>query len=327
VEHGARLRDHQRKLTARFLDIAKLGVEASHWAGKAGHEVVLAEDVDAAIAQQERRRNLVEERTREVIADGTVMIDTEGARVAQVNGISVIDVGDYEFGTPSRVTARVSVGRGTVQSIEREIELSGPIHSKGFLTLTGYLQAQYAQDWPLSLGATITFEQTYGGIDGDSASTTELYALLSALSGLPLNQGIAVTGAVNQHGEVQAVGGVTRKIEGFYDVCRERGLTGEQGVMAPTANVKNLMLKEEVVEAVRAGRFHVWRVSHIDEGIELLTGRVAGERAADGTFPEGTVHRLVQDRLREYAEQVRKFGAALVGAPSPARPNSWAKTG
>jgi predicted ATP-dependent protease len=255
------------------------------------------------------------------------MIDTEGARVAQVNGISVIDVGDYDFGTPARVTARVSVGRGTVQSIEREIELSGPIHSKGFLILTGYLQAQYAQDWPLSLGATITFEQTYGGIDGDSASTTELYALLSALSGLPLNQGIAVTGAVNQHGEVQAVGGVTRKIEGFYDLCRERGLTGEQGVMAPTANVKNLMLKEEVVEAVRAGRFHVWRVSHIDEGIELLMDRVAGERAADGTFPEGTVHRLVQDRLREYAEQVRKFGAALAGAPSPARPHSWAKTG
>jgi predicted ATP-dependent protease len=205
-----------------------------------------------------------------------------------------------------------------VQSIEREIDLSGPIHSKGFLILTGYLQAQYAQDWPLSLGATITFEQTYGGIDGDSASTTELYALLSALSGLPLNQGIAVTGAVNQHGEVQAVGGVTRKVEGFYDLCRERGLTGEQGVMVPAANVKNLMLKEEVVEAVRAGRFHVWGVSHIDEGIELLMERVAGERAADGTFPDGTVHRLVQDRLREYAEHVREFGAALAGAPSPA---------
>src|SRR5262249_14046476 len=274
VEHGARLRDHQRKLTARFLDIAKLGVEASHWAGKARREVVLADDVAAGITQQERRRNLVEQRTREAIADGTVMIDTEGARVAQVNGISVIDVGDYDFGTPSRVTARASVGRGTVQSIEREIELSGPIHSKGFLTLTGYLQAQYAQDWPLSLGATITFEQSYGGIDGDSASTTELYALLSALSGLPLNQGIAVTGAVNQDGEVQAVGGVTRKIEGFYDLCRERGLTGEQGVMVPTANVKNLMLKEEVVEEVRAGRFHVWKVSHIDEGIELLMDRV-----------------------------------------------------
>jgi predicted ATP-dependent protease len=214
-----------------------------------------------------------------------------------------------------------------VQSIEREIELSGPIHSKGFLILTGYLQAQYAQDWPLSLGATITFEQSYGGIDGDSASTTELYALLSALSGLPLNQGIAVTGAVNQHGEVQAVGGVTRKIEGFYDICRERGLTGGQGVMVPTANVKNLMLKEEVVEAVRAGRFHVWGVSRIDEGIELLMERVAGERATDGTFPEETVHRLVQDRLREYAEQVRAFGnvspavAALAGAARPDRPS------
>jgi predicted ATP-dependent protease len=225
------------------------------------------------------------------------MIDTDGARVAQVNGLSVLDLGDYNFGQPSRVTARVSVGRGTVQSIEREIELSGPIHSKGFLILTGYLQAQYAQDWPLSLGATITFEQSYGGIDGDSASTTELYALLSALSGLPLNQGIAVTGAVNQHGEVQAVGGVTRKIDGFYEVCRERGLTGGQGVIVPSANVKNLMLTDEVVEAVRAGRFHVWAVSHIDEGVELLMDKVAGEWSADGTFPEGTVHRLVQNRL------------------------------
>ncbi len=314
VEHGARLRDHQRKLTTRFLDVARLAVEASHWAGKAGHEFVLAEDVDAAIAQQWRRRNLAEERTKEVIADGTVVIDTEGARVAQVNGVSVINVGDYDFGRPSRVTARVSVGRGTVTSIEREIELSGPIHSKGFLILTGYLQAQYAQDWPLSLGATITFEQSYGGIDGDSASTTELYAVLSALSGLPLNQAIAVTGAVNQHGEVQAVGGVTSKIEGFFDVCRERGLTGGQGVMVPTANVKNLMLKEEVVEAVRAGRFHVWAISHIDQGIELLMDRVAGQRAADGTFPAGSVHRLVQDRLRRYAEQVREFGNALPAA-------------
>jgi len=310
VEHGARLRDHQRKLTTRFLDIARLAAEASHWAGKAGRTCVLAEDVEAANAQQERRRNLAEERTRESIADGTVMIDTEGARVGQINGVSVLDVGDYSFGQPSRVTARVSVGRGTVQSIEREIELSGPIHSKGFLILTGYLQAQYAQDWPLSLAATITFEQSYGGIDGDSASTTELYALLSALSDLPLAQSIAVTGAVNQHGQVQAVGGVTRKVEGFYDVCRERGLTGDQGVVVPTANVKNLMLREDVVEAVQAGRFHVWAVSHIDEGIELLMGRPAGERTADGTYPDGTAHRLVQDRLRQYAEHARDFGGA-----------------
>lgn len=309
VEHGARLRDHQRKLTTRFLDIARLAAEASHWAGKAGRPFVLAEDVDTAIAQQERRRNLAEERTREAITDGTVMIDTEGARVAQINGVSVLNVGDYSFGQPSRVTARVSVGRGTVQSIEREIDLSGPIHSKGFLILTGYLQAQYAQDWPLSLAATITFEQSYGGIDGDSASTTELYALLSALADLPLNQAMAVTGAVNQHGEVQAVGGVTRKVEGFYDVCHERGLSGEQGVLVPTANVKNLMLREDVVEAVRAGRFHVWAVSHVDQGIELLMGRPAGERAADGSFPDGTVHRRVQDRLRQYAERAREFGA------------------
>jgi predicted ATP-dependent protease len=200
-----------------------------------------------------------------------------------------------------------------VQSIEREIALSGPIHSKGFLILTGYLQAQYAQDRPLSLGATITFEQSYGGIDGDSASTTELYALLSALSDLPLSQAIAVTGAVNQHGQVQAVGGVTRKVEGFYDVCRERGLTSGQGVIIPTANVKNLMLKEEVVEAVRAGRFHVWAIGRLDEGIGLLMDRDAGERSEDGTFPEGTVHRLVQDRLRQYAERAREFGNAWPG--------------
>lgn len=311
VEHGARLRDHQRKLTARFLDVARLAVESSHWAGAAGHDVVQAEDVDAALAKQERRRDLVEERSREVVLDGTVMIDTTGSQPGQVNGLAVLGVGDHSFGRPTRVTARVSVGLGTVQSIEREIEKSGPIHSKGFLTLTGYLQAQYAQHWPLSLGATITFEQSYGGIDGDSASTTELYALLSALSDLPLHQGIAVTGAVNQHGEVQAVGGVTRKIEGFFDICRERGLTGGQGVLVPTANVKNLMLRDEVVEAVRAGRFHVWAVGHIDEGVELLMDRSAGERAADGTFPEGTVHRLVQDRLREYAEQVRLSGVSI----------------
>ncbi|MGH2560280.1 MAG: Lon protease family protein [Thermomicrobiales bacterium] len=322
AEHGARLRDHQRKLTARVLDIAKLAVEASHWAGAAGHEVVLAEDVDTAIANQERRRNLAEERTREVIVDGTVMIDTDGERVAQVNGLSVLDVGDYEFGRPSRVTARVSVGRGTIQSIEREIELSGPIHSKGFLILTGYLQEQYAQHWPLSLGATITFEQSYGEIDGDSASSTELYALLSALSGLPLKQGIAVTGAVNQHGEVQAVGGVTHKIEGFYEICLARGLTGDQGVIVPAANVKNLMLKDDLVAAVRAGIFHVWAVHHVDEGIELLTGTPAGDREAEGTYPEGSVHRLVQDRLRGYANQARAFAGRLDGSgPHPLTPS------
>ena len=244
----------------------------------------------------------------ERIADGTIMIDVDGERVGQVNGLAVIDLGDHAFGKPSRVTARVSLGRGSVQSIEREIELSGPIHSKGFLILSGYLSGRYAQEWPLALGATLTFEQDYGGVEGDSASSTELYALLSALSDLPLRQSIAVTGSVNQHGEIQAVGGVTTKVEGFYAVCREKGLTGEQGVVVPRANVEHLMLADEVVDAVREGRFHIWAVATVDEGLELLTGRPAGERGPDGSFPDGTVHRLVEDRLRGYAERLRDFG-------------------
>jgi predicted ATP-dependent protease len=319
AEHGARLTEDQRKLTTRFLNIAALVTEASYWAGKADHEVVLAEDVDRAIDAKAYRANLAEERIRELIVDGTIMIATEGERIAQVNGLSVVSVGDYAFGQPSRVTARVSLGRGTIQSIEREIELSGPIHSKGFLILTGYLQAQYAQEWPLALGATITFEQSYGGIEGDSASSTELYALLSALSGLPLKQGIAVTGAVNQHGEVQAVGGVTRKIEGFYEVCTLRGLTGNQGVIIPAANVPNLMLREEVVDAVSDGRFHVWAVQSIDEGIALLTGTRAGTRGKSGQFPKGSVHRLVEDHLHTYAERARSFSVQANGARGPAR--------
>lgn len=308
VEHGGRLRDHQRKLSTRLLEVADVVTEASFWAGKAGRGLVSAADVDRAIAEKERRSNLVEELVRERIADGTIMIDVDGERVGQVNGLAVIDLGDHAFGKPSRVTARVSLGRGSVQSIEREIELSGPIHSKGFLTLSGYLSGRYAQEWPLALGATLTFEQDYGGVDGDSASSTELYALLSALSGLPLRQSIAVTGSVNQHGEIQAVGGVTTKIEGFYAICREKGLTGEQGVVVPRANVEHLMLTDEVVDAVRDGRFHVWAVATVDEGVELLTGRPAGQRGPDGSFPGGTVHRLVEDRLRGYAERLRDFG-------------------
>ncbi len=298
IEYGARLREDQRKLSTRLLDISDAVSEASFWAGKAGRELVLAEDVDRAIAKREYRSSLLEERIRELIADGTIMIDVEGAREGQVNGISVLDLGDYSFGKPSRVTARVSLGRGRVQSIEREIELSGPIHSKGFLILSGYLAGKYAQERPLALGATITFEQSYDEVEGDSASSTELYALLSALAGLPLKQGIAVTGSVNQHGEVQAVGGVTRKIEGFYAACKVKGLTGEQGVIVPAANVPNLMLSDEVVEAVRAGTFHVWAVHTIDEGIELLTG-----------VPADDVHARVEERLSGYAELAREFGA------------------
>jgi predicted ATP-dependent protease len=307
IEYSARLREHQRKLSTRLLVIADIVGEANFWAGKAGHELVAAEDVDRALAQREYRSNLFEERIRELIADGTIVIDTEGDRCGQVNGLSLLDLGDYVFGRPTRVTASVSLGRGTVQSIEREIELSGPIHSKGVLTLSGYLAGKYAQELPLALAATITFEQSYDEVEGDSASSTELYALLSALSGLSLAQGIAVTGSVNQHGEVQAVGGVTRKIEGFFATCKVKGLTGEQGVIVPRANLPHLMLQDEVVEAVRAGQFHVWAVDTIEEGIELLTGCPAGARQADGGYQEGTVNALVEQRLQHYADQLRAF--------------------
>jgi len=311
VEHGARLREDQGKLSTRLLDISDVVSEASFWAAQAGREVVAREDVERAIEKREYRSSLLEERIRELIAEGTIRIDTDGARVGQVNGLSILDLGDYAFGRPSRVTARASLGRGGVQSIEREIELSGPIHSKGFLILSGYLAGQYAQETPLALAATLTFEQSYDEVEGDSASSTELYALLSALSGLPLDQGIAVTGSVDQHGEVQAVGGVTRKVEGFYAVCKAKGLSGKQGVIVPAANVRHLMLSDEVVAAVREGRFHVWAVSTVDEGIELLTGRPAAE-----------VHALAAERLKTYAETLREFAEAAPGEEEEEGPPS-----
>jgi len=307
MEYGSRLREDQRKLSTRMRDIADVVSEANYWAGKNGHDVVQSTDVDQAIVKRKYRSNLIQERLQEMIDNGTILIDTVGARKAQVNGVAIIDLGGYAFGKPSRITASVSAGRGSVQSIEREIELSGPIHSKGFMILTGYLAGQYSQQHPLSINATITFEQSYDEVEGDSASSTELYVLLSALSGLPIYQGIAVTGSVNQHGEIQAVGGVTSKIEGFFAVCKAKGLTGEQGIIIPASNVPNLMLEQEVIDAVLAGQFHIWAVHSIDEGIELLTGVPAGQRDPEGQYPEGTVHRLVEDRLREYAERLRAF--------------------
>jgi lon-related putative ATP-dependent protease len=315
IEHGARLREHQGKLSARLIEISDLVSEASFWAQKQGHKLVQASDVERAIRKKEYRSNLLEERVRELIRDGTIVIDTDGRRVGQVNGISILDLGDYSFGRPTRVTARVSLGRGRIASIEREIELSGPIHSKGFLTLSGYLAATYAQALPLAVTATITFEQSYDEIEGDSASSTELYALLSALSDVPLDQGIAVTGAVDQHGAVQAVGGVTRKVEGFYATCAARGLTGQQGVIIPVANVKNLMLDDQVVEAVDNGVFHVWAVRTIEEGVQLLTGRPAGRRRRDGSFPPDSIHGLVMARLEDYVERLQALGD-LGAAPS-----------
>lgn len=307
IEHGARLREHKRKLSARLIEISDVVSEASFWAEKHGHELVDVSDVELALRKKEFRSNLIEERVRELIRDGTVVIATKGERVGQVNGLAILDLGDHSFGRPNRVSARVSLGRGGIASIEREIELSGPIHSKGFMILSAYIAATYAQEWPLAASATITFEQAYDEIEGDSASSTELYALLSALSGLPLAQEIAVTGSVDQHGNIQAVGGVTRKIEGFYATCKAHGLTGTQGVLVPAANVQHLMLDGELVEAARAGTFHVWAIRTIDEGIELLTGRPAGKRRADGSYPPESVHGLVAARLADYAEKLRAF--------------------
>jgi predicted ATP-dependent protease len=307
IEYGARLCEDQEKLSARLIEISDVVSEASFWAGRAGHEVVQATDVDVAIRKKEYRSNLLEERLQELVEDGTIVIETDGHQVGQVNGLSMLELGDYAFGRPVRVSARTSLGRGGVASVERETKLSGPIHSKGVMILTGYLAATYAEELPLALSANLTFEQSYDEVEGDSASSTELYALLSALSGLPLEQGIAVTGSVDQHGSIQAVGGVTRKVEGFYAACKTHGLTGRQGVLIPAANVRNLMLAEEVVEAVRDGRFHLWPVRTVDEGIELLTGRPAGEPREDGSFPPDSVHALVQERLRRNAERLREF--------------------
>ena len=320
VEFGARMLEDQRKLSTRLLDIANVVTEASYWARRSGHDPVMAEDVSTAINKSVYRSNLVEERTREMIDNGTIMIDTSSDIVGQINGLSVLNVGGYQFGQPSRITARVALGRGNIVSVEREIEMSGAIHSKGVLILSGYLRGTYGLKMPLAVTATITFEQSYGGVDGDSASSTELYALLSALSGLPLHQGIAVTGSVNQFGQIQAIGGATHKIEGFFAICKAQGLTGKQGVMIPPTNVPTLMLNDEVIEAVRNGQFSIWQVRTIDEGIEILTGVPAGVRDEHGNFPAGSVHQLVEARLREFAETAMSFSREMADGTVPAGP-------
>jgi lon-related putative ATP-dependent protease len=307
IEQSARMVDHQRKLAARFGDIVDLLRQASYWAGKNGHELVQASDVKRAIDEKTYRSNRLEERIQEMIDEGTILIDTQGEVVGQVNGLSVLPMGDYSFGKPSRITARTYVGSAGVVNIERETEMAGRIHNKASLILAGYLGGKYAQDQPMALSASITFEQLYEGVEGDSAASAELYTLLSSLSGYPLRQDLAVTGSVNQRGQVQAIGGVNEKIEGFFDVCRLEGLTGTQGVLIPHSNVKHLMLREDVVQAVEEGRFHVYAVSNVEEGITLLTGKPAGERRPDGSYPEGTVNRAVQRRLRELAEKVKDF--------------------
>jgi predicted ATP-dependent protease len=310
AEQAARLAGDAGKLTARMDDVTDLLRESDHAAAERGRAVIGVEDVQSAIDGQIRRADRIRKRMQEVIAEGTVLIDTAGSQVGQVNGLSVMTLGRFAFGRPSRITARVRLGKGEVVDIEREVELGGPIHSKGVLILAGYLGARYAADRPFSLSASLVFEQSYGGVEGDSASSAELYALLSALSGLPVRQALAVTGSVNQMGRIQAIGGVNEKIEGFFDVCRERGLTGDQGVLVPATNLRHLMLREDVVEAARQGRFHVWAVETVDQGIELLTGVPAGERGADGAFPPDTVNARVAARLEALAEAARAFAAA-----------------
>jgi len=254
------------------------------------------------------RENLIEERIQEAMVEGTILLDTEGTAVGRLNGLTVISMGDYAFGHPARITATVAPGRGGVVSIEREVELSGPIHGKGVLILNGYLLRKYGDRGPLSLSASLVFEQTYSMVDGDSASLAELCVLLSALSGVPLRQDIAMTGSVNQHGQVQPVGGVTEKIEGYFDLCRAKGFTGTQGVMLPATNRRNLTLRDDVIDAVRAGQFHIWTASQVDGALELLTGKPPGEAGPDGGFADGTLHRLVADALAKYAETMKAKG-------------------
>jgi predicted ATP-dependent protease len=310
AEYGARLTEHQGKLSARPRQVSDLVAEASYWASVDGQPYVRARHVARAMSERIYRSNLIEEKIHEMIAEGTIFIDTAGAREGQVNGLSVLDVGDYRFGRPVRITAQTSLGTEGVINIERETRLSGRVHNKGFLILTSFLSTRYAQDKPLALAARIAFEQTYDEVEGDSASSAELYSLLSSLAGLPLRQDLAVTGSVNQLGQIQPVGGVNEKIEGFFEVCKARGLSRAQGVVIPAASVKNLMLREEVVDAVRRGQFHIWAVRTVDEGIEILTGARAGERRADGTWEPDTVNARVDQRLRDYAQRLKDFGRA-----------------
>jgi lon-related putative ATP-dependent protease len=307
IEYGSRLAEDQGKLTTRFSDVANLIQEASYYAEKEQSEYTTGHHVLRAIEEKMYRSNLIQEKIQEFIKKDIFLISTEGEKVGQINGLSVIGLGDIAFGRPSRVTASVGIGRGGIIDIEREAAMGGPTHTKGVLIISGFLNDRYAQDKPLSLSARLVFEQSYEGVDGDSASSTELYAILSALSGLPINQAIAVTGSVNQKGEIQAIGGVNEKIEGYFEVCKAKGLTGKQGVMIPSSNVQNLMLKEEIIEVAKEGKFAIYPVSHIDEGIEVLTGVKAGKRLPDGTFERGSVNDLVDRRLKEMAETLKEY--------------------
>jgi lon-related putative ATP-dependent protease len=320
IEYAARLADNSGKLTALVDHIRDLLAEADFRAAESGHPIIARADVQRAIDERIRRAARLRDRMREMILDRVALIETEGMRVGQINGLSVIEIGGFAFGRPTRISCQVRPGTGRLIDIEREVELGGPIHSKGVMILAGFIAGRYALDTPMSLQASLVFEQSYSGVEGDSASSAELYLLLSALAGLPLRQDLAVTGSVNQHGEIQAIGGVNEKIEGFFDICKARGLTGSQGVVIPAANLRHLMLRKDVVEACAAKRFAVHAVSTIEEGLALMTGREAGMRDADGQFPAGTVNRLVEDRLRAFAEVRRSFAGDGEGSGGAKKP-------
>lgn len=313
MEYSMEVTEDRDKLTLELGDISDLIKEANYFAGLDQSEFIQKQHVDNAIQKRIYRSNLIEERIKELIEKDIFWIETDGHKVGQVNGLSVLMTGDYEFGKPNRITAVVSVGREGVIDIERESKMSGNIHTKGILILSSFLKERFAQNKPISVTASLTFEQSYGMVDGDSASSTELYALLSAISGVPIYQGIAVTGSVSQKGEIQPIGGAVYKVKSFFDICKAKGLNGKQGVMIPSKNVRNLMLQEEVVEAVKEGKFHIWPVTTIEEGIEILTGMEAGKMQEDGTYPEETLFRKVDDRLREIAEIVKEFGKGMEG--------------
>jgi predicted ATP-dependent protease len=307
LEHAARLADHAGKLSLVVEQVRDLLVEADYFARKARRDAVSRVDVDDALQARIRRAARLRDRAQEAILEQVALIDTTGAHIGQVNGLSVTELGGFVFGRPARITCQVRPGTGKVVDIEREVELGGPLHSKGVLILSGFLAGRYALDTPMSLFASLVFEQSYASVEGDSASSAELYALLSSLADAPLRQDLAVTGSVNQHGEIQAIGGVNEKIEGFFDVCRARGLTGTQGVLIPKANVQHLMLRKDVVDACAAGRFAIYEVANVGEGITLLTGVAPGERGPDGAYPSGSINRRVEDRLRSFATVRRDF--------------------
>ncbi len=307
VEYAVRLAGHRSRITTRFSQVADLVREAAFWAGRRHRGRITAEDVHRAIEERRARVNLTEEKTQRLIREDVLLIETEGTTQGQINGLAVLDTGDHRFGRPSRITASVAAGTSGLVNIERLANLSGRYHDKGLLILSGFLQETFAVDRPLALSASITLEQSYDEVDGDSATTAEIYALLSALAGVGLRQDLAVTGSMNQKGQVQAVGGVNEKIEGFFKLCAARGLTGEQGVLIPTHNLPHLMLRPQVVQAVRDQKFHVYAVSRVEDGVELLTGLAAGESDAEGRFPHGTLFRKVQDRLAALSEAARGY--------------------